>query len=106
VDGFYVGGALGWIGTNPKIHYWDGCAWGAFRRLVCVQQERPEHGLLSGYNYQMGQLVLGVEGDFTSWTVGKIQYTAITANPDKKVIEAIDLVFKAYRAEKGIKMKQ
>ncbi|MCA6118156.1 hypothetical protein J6524_25245 [Bradyrhizobium sp. WSM 1738] len=28
------------------------------------------------------------------------------ANRDKKVIEAIDVVFKAYRAEKGIKMKQ
>jgi hypothetical protein len=29
------------------------------------------------------------------------------ANPDKKVIEAIDVVFnKAYRAEKGIKMRQ
>jgi HdeA/HdeB family len=28
------------------------------------------------------------------------------ANPGKKVIEAIDVVFKAYRAEKGIKMKE
>ncbi|OSI60260.1 HdeA/HdeB family chaperone [Bradyrhizobium canariense] len=28
------------------------------------------------------------------------------ANQDKKVIEAIDVVFKAYRAEQGIKMKQ
>ena len=28
------------------------------------------------------------------------------ANQDKKVIEAIDVVFKAYRAEKGIKMKE
>jgi HdeA/HdeB family len=28
------------------------------------------------------------------------------ANPGKKVIEAIDVVFKEYRAEKGIKMKQ
>ena len=28
------------------------------------------------------------------------------ANPDKKVIEAIDVVFKTYRTEKGIKMKQ
>lgn len=28
------------------------------------------------------------------------------ANKEKKVIEAIDVVFKAYRAEKGIKMKQ
>ena len=28
------------------------------------------------------------------------------ANPGKKVIEAIDVVFKDYRADKGIKMKQ
>ena len=28
------------------------------------------------------------------------------ANQDKKVIEAIDVVFKTYRTEKGIKMKQ
>jgi hypothetical protein len=28
------------------------------------------------------------------------------ANPGKKVIEAIDVVFKDYRAEKGIKMKR
>jgi hypothetical protein len=28
------------------------------------------------------------------------------ANQDKKVIEAIDVVFSAYRAEKGIKMKK
>ncbi|MFH1344402.1 MAG: HdeA/HdeB family chaperone [Pseudomonadota bacterium] len=28
------------------------------------------------------------------------------ANPGKKVIEAIDVVFKQYRAEKGIKIKQ
>jgi HdeA/HdeB family len=28
------------------------------------------------------------------------------ANQDKKVIEAIDVVFKVYRIEKGIKMKQ
>ena len=28
------------------------------------------------------------------------------ANPGKKVIQAIDVVFKAYRAEKGIKIKE
>jgi hypothetical protein len=28
------------------------------------------------------------------------------ANPGKKVIEAIDVVFKEYRVEKGIKMKK
>jgi outer membrane immunogenic protein len=35
---------------------------------------------LGGYNYQVGQLVLGVEGDFVGWTVGKIRYTAITGD--------------------------
>ena len=28
------------------------------------------------------------------------------ANPTKKIIEAIDVIFKEYRAEKGIKIKQ
>jgi hypothetical protein len=28
------------------------------------------------------------------------------ANPDKKVIEAIDVVFKNYRVEKGIRTKK
>ena len=28
----------------------------------------------------MGQLVLGVEGDFQGWTVGEIRYTAITGD--------------------------
>lgn len=37
-------------------------------------------GILAGYNYQVGQLVLGVEGDFQGWTVGEIRYTAVTGN--------------------------
>jgi len=28
----------------------------------------------------VGQLVLGVEGDFEGWTVGKIRYTAVTGD--------------------------
>ena len=38
------------------------------------------YGVLAGYNYQVGQLVLGVEGDFQGWTVGQIRYTAITGD--------------------------
>jgi hypothetical protein len=26
-------------------------------------------------NYQVGNVVLGIEGDFEGWTVGKIRYT-------------------------------
>ena len=38
------------------------------------------YGVMAGYNYQVGQLVLGVEGDFSGWTAGKIRYTAITGD--------------------------
>jgi hypothetical protein len=38
------------------------------------------YGMLGGYNYQVGQLVLGVEGDFVGWTVGKIRYTSVTGD--------------------------
>ena len=38
------------------------------------------YGALAGYNYQTGNLVLGVEGDFQGWTVGKIRYTAVTGD--------------------------
>ena len=32
------------------------------------------YGVLAGYNYQVGRLVVGVEGDFQGWTVGKTLY--------------------------------
>ena len=38
------------------------------------------YGILAGYNYQVGQLVLGVEGDFQGWTVGELRYTAVTGD--------------------------
>ena len=38
------------------------------------------YGILAGYNYQAGNVVLGVEGDFEGWTVGKIRYTSITGD--------------------------
>ena len=38
------------------------------------------YAVLGGYNYQVGQLVLGVEGDFGGATAGKIRYTAITGD--------------------------
>jgi outer membrane immunogenic protein len=78
--GFYLGGALGWIGTNPE--YTTGAVVLGAPFVVSSASSRNglSYGLLSGYNYQMGQLVLGVEGDFTGWTVGKIRYTAITGD--------------------------
>ena len=38
------------------------------------------YGILGGYNYQVGQLVFGIEGDFAGWTVGNIRYTAVTGD--------------------------
>ena len=38
------------------------------------------YAVLGGYNYQMGQVVLGVEGDFGGATAGKMRYTAITGD--------------------------
>ena len=38
------------------------------------------YGLLAGYNYQFGSLVLGIEGDFQGWTAGEIRYTAVTGD--------------------------
>src|SRR5688572_29183512 len=76
--GFYLGGELGWIETNPK--YTTGALLLGTPFVVSSASERNglTYGLLAGYNYQIGQLVLGVEGDFSGWTAGKIRYNAIT----------------------------
>ncbi|MBA4033635.1 MAG: porin family protein [Bradyrhizobium sp.] len=78
--GFYLGGALGWIETSPE--YTTGAVVLGTPFIVSSASNRNglSYGILSGYNYQMGQVVLGVEGDFTGWTVGKIRYTSITGD--------------------------
>src|SRR3954462_8096497 len=76
--GFYLGGEIGWIQTNPK--YTTGALLLGAPFVVSSASNRNglNYGILGGYNYQMGQAVLGVEGDFGGWTVGTIRYTAIT----------------------------
>src|SRR6187399_3234658 len=78
--GFYVGGELGWIQTNPK--YTTGALLLGAPFLVTSGSDKNglTYGVLAGYNYQVGQLVLGIEGDFQGWTVGQIRYTAITGD--------------------------
>jgi len=78
--GFYLGGELGWIQTNPK--YTTGALLLGAPFVVTPGSDKNglTYGILAGYNYQVGQLVLGVEGDFVGWTVGKIRYTAITGD--------------------------
>src|SRR4249920_2189041 len=79
-SGFYLGGELGWIQTNPK--YTTGALLLGAPFLVNSGSDKNglSYGVMAGYNYQLGQLVLGVEGDFQGWTVGQIRYTAVTGD--------------------------
>ncbi len=67
-------------GTNPEYTAGAVLLGDAFPRLVLIGKDGLSYGVLGGYNYQVGQVVLGVEGDFAGWTVGKIRYTAITGD--------------------------
>jgi outer membrane immunogenic protein len=78
--GFYLGGALGWVGTNREYTTGAVVLGAPFIVSSASSKNGLSYGILSGYNYQMGQLVLGVEGDFTGWTVGKVRYTSITGD--------------------------
>lgn len=78
--GFYLGGELGWIQPNPN--YTTGALLLGSPFIVTSASDKNglTYGILAGYNYQIGQLVVGVEGDFQGWTVGKIRYTAVTGD--------------------------
>jgi outer membrane immunogenic protein len=78
--GFYLGGELGWIQTNPK--YTTGALLLGNPFIVSSGSEKNglTYGILGGYNYQVGQLVLGVEGEIAGWAVGTMRYTAITGD--------------------------
>ena len=62
--GFYLGGELGWIQTKPE--YTTGALLLGAPFVVTSGSDKNglTYGVLGGYNYQVGQLVLGVEGDF------------------------------------------
>ena len=78
--GIYLGGELGWIQTDPR--YTTGALLLGVPFVVTSGSDKNglSYGVLGGYNYQVGQLVLGIEGDFAGWTVGKIRYTAVTGD--------------------------
>ena len=78
--GFYLGGELGWIQTNAD--YTTGAQILGVPFVVTSGSDKNGliYGGLAGYNYQVGQFVLGVEGDFAGWTVGRVRYTAITGD--------------------------
>ena len=78
--GFYVGGELGWIRTDPDYTTGAVLLGTPFLVSATTGKDGLSYGILAGYNYQAGNVVLGVEGDFEGWTVGKIRYTSITGD--------------------------
>ena len=78
--GFYVGGELGWIRTDPVYTTGAVLLGTPFVVSAATGKDGMSYGVLAGYNYQVGNVVLGIEGDFEGWTVGKIRYTAITGD--------------------------
>ena len=78
--GFYIGGELGWIQTDPRYTTGAILLGTPFAVSSSSSKNGLSYGALAGYNYQMGNLVLGIEGDFEGWTVGAIRYTAITGD--------------------------
>ncbi len=78
--GFYIGGELGWIRTDPQYTTGAVLLGTPFVISAATGKDGLSYGVLAGYNYQMGNVVLGIEGDFEGWTVGKIRYTAITGD--------------------------
>jgi outer membrane immunogenic protein len=78
--GFYIGGELGWIRTDPVYTTGAVVLGTPFVVSAATGKDGLSYGVLAGYNYQMGNVVLGIEGDFEGWTVGKIRYTAITGD--------------------------
>ena len=78
--GFYLGGELGWVQTSPDYATGALLLGAPFAVTSGSEKNGLTYGILAGYNYQIGQLVLGVEGYFQGWTVGEIRYTAITGD--------------------------
>jgi outer membrane immunogenic protein len=78
--GFYLGGELGWVQTDPKYTTAALLLGAPFVVSSGSGKNGLIYGGLGGYNYQVGQVVLGVEADFAGWTVGTIRYTAITGD--------------------------
>jgi outer membrane immunogenic protein len=78
--GFYIGGELGWLRTDPNFSTAALLLGTPFFVTSGSNKNGLTYGILGGYNYQIGQLVLGAEGDFSGWTIGQLRYTAITGD--------------------------
>jgi outer membrane immunogenic protein len=78
--GFYLGGELGWIRTDPAYTTAAVLLGAPFVVTSTSNKNGLSYGVMAGYNYQMGNVVLGVEGDLQGWTVGASRFTSITGD--------------------------
>jgi outer membrane immunogenic protein len=79
--GLYVGAELGWGQTRMELS--PGAAIGgatAVTSLPTLEKNGLAGGLLAGYNYQIGQLVVGAELDGEFLVTGKDRYTSVTGD--------------------------
>ncbi len=79
--GFYVGAQAGWAQTRTELTPGGAIAGRiAVASLPSLEKNGVAAGLLVGYNYQIGQLVLGGEIDGSALITGKQRYTALTGD--------------------------
>lgn len=79
--GFYIGAQAGWAQTGTELTAGAAIAGRvAVASLPSLDKNGVAAGLLVGYNYQIGQLVLGGEIDGSALISGKQRYTALTGD--------------------------
>ncbi len=79
--GFYVGAQAGWAQTRTELTPGAAIAGrAAIASLPSLNRDGAAVGLLVGYNYQIGQLVLGGEIDGAALITGKQRYAALTGD--------------------------
>ncbi len=79
--GFYVGAHAGWAQTRTELTPGAVIAGRiAVASLPSLEKNGVTAGLLVGYNYQIGQIVLGGEIDGAALITGKQRYTGLTGD--------------------------
>lgn len=79
--GFYLGASAGWAETNNT--YTAGAVLNsvtAVRTFPKLTKDGGSGGLFMGYNYQIGQVVLGAELDGQALITGKVRYVPLLGN--------------------------
>lgn len=79
--GFYIGTQAGWVQTRTELMAGAAIAGrAAVASLPSLDKNGVAVGLMVGYNYQIGQLVVGGEIDGSALITGKQRHTALTGD--------------------------